>query len=149
VDDTGRYVRGKLTGQKPPLKLREIWAICIRLQISHQILDLALLNLVIDSNLRSCDLVKIGVRDVTHGATISRRAMVMQQKAGQPVRFEITEQIRVSMSNLDFCRNNGVIHVYHFNWIDRVVTLEAGGHYHLPGRGYYLYRNLGRAKYDF
>ncbi len=91
--------KGKLTGQKPPLKLKEIWAIRIRLQISNQIRDLALFNLAIDSKLRSCDLVKIRVRDVTHGATVSRRAMVMQQKTGQPVQFEITEQTRESISN--------------------------------------------------
>ena len=91
--------KGKLAGQKPPLKLKEIWAIRIRLQISKQIRDLALFNLAIDSKLRSCDLVKIRVRDVTHGATVSRRAMVMQQKTGQPVQFEITEQTRDSISN--------------------------------------------------
>ena len=91
--------KGKLTGQKPPLKLKEIWAIRIRLQISKQIHDLALFNLAIDSKLRSCDLVKIRVRDVTHGATVSRRAMVMQQKTGLPVQFEITEQTRESISN--------------------------------------------------
>ena len=90
---------GKLTGQKPPFKSKEIWAIRIRLQISLQVRDLALFNLAIDSKLRSCDLVKIRVRDVTHGATISRRAMVMQQKTGQPVQFEITEQTRDSISN--------------------------------------------------
>ena len=44
--------KGKLTGQKPPLKLKEIWAIRIRLQISRQIRDLALFNLAIDSKLR-------------------------------------------------------------------------------------------------
>jgi len=91
--------KGKLAGQKPPLKLKEIWAIRIRLQISKQTRDLALFNLAIDSKLRSCDLVKIRVRDVTHGATISRRAMVMQQKTGQSVQFEITEQTRESISN--------------------------------------------------
>ncbi len=91
--------KGKLIGQKPPLKLKEIWAIRIKLQISHQIRDLALFNLAIDSKLRSCDLVKIRVRDITHGATISRRSMVMQQKTGQPVQFEITEQTRESMRN--------------------------------------------------
>ncbi len=91
--------KGKLTGQKPPLKLKEIWAIRIRLQISRQIRDLALFNLAIDSKLRSCDLVKIRVRDVTHGATVSRRAIVMQQKTGLPVQFEITEQTRESISN--------------------------------------------------
>ena len=91
--------KGKLTGQKPPLKLKEIWAIRIRLQISKRVRDLALFNLALDSKLRSCDLVKIRVRDVTHGATVSRRAMVMQQKTGQPVQFEITEQTRDSISN--------------------------------------------------
>ena len=28
--------KGKLTGQKPQLKLKEIWAIRIRLQITHK-----------------------------------------------------------------------------------------------------------------
>jgi integrase len=91
--------KGKLTGQKPPLKLKEIWAIRIRLQISNQVRDLVLFNLALDSKLRSCDLVKIRVRDVTHGATVSRRAMVMQQKTGLPVQFEITDQTRESISN--------------------------------------------------
>jgi hypothetical protein len=88
-----------LTGQKPPLKLKKIRAIRIRLQISKQIRDLALFNFAIDSKLRSCDLVKIRVRGVTRGATISRRAMLMQQKTGLPVQFEITEQTRESISN--------------------------------------------------
>ena len=59
--------KGKLVGQKPPLKLKEIWAIRIRLQIANRIRDLALFNLAIDSKLRSCDLVKIGVRDIALG----------------------------------------------------------------------------------
>ena len=44
--------KGKLVGQKPPLKLQEVWAIRIRLQISENIRDLALFNLAIDSKLR-------------------------------------------------------------------------------------------------
>ena len=36
--------KGRLIGQKPPLKLQEIWAIRIRLQISNQVRDLALRN---------------------------------------------------------------------------------------------------------
>jgi hypothetical protein len=59
--------KGKLTGRKPPLKLREIWAIRIRLQLARQLRDLALFNLAIDSKLRGCDLVALRVRDVTHG----------------------------------------------------------------------------------
>jgi hypothetical protein len=45
--------KGKLVGQKPPLKLKEIWAIRIRLQIANKLRDLALFNLAIDSKLRS------------------------------------------------------------------------------------------------
>ena len=90
--------KGKLVGQKPPLKLKEIWAIRIRLQISTRTRDLALFNLAIDSKLRSCDLVRIRVIDISHGTTIASRAMVMQQKTHQAVRFEITEQTRESIS---------------------------------------------------
>ena len=73
--------KGKLTGQKPPLKLPEIWAIRTRLQIELKIRDLALFNLAIDSKLRSCDLVKLRVRDVMTGGRVAGRAMVMQQKS--------------------------------------------------------------------
>ena len=72
--------KGKLVGQKPPLKLKEIWSIRIRLQIADRKRDLALFNLAIDSKLRSCDLLRLRVRDVTHSGTIASRAMIMQQK---------------------------------------------------------------------
>jgi len=95
--------KGKLVGQKPPLKLKEIWTIRIRLQLAGNIRDLALFNLAIDSKLRSCDLVKIRVKDVTNGTTVSNRAIVMQQKTKRPVQFEITEQTRESISSwIDF-----------------------------------------------
>jgi hypothetical protein len=42
--------KGKLVGQKAPFKLKEIWAIRIRLQIAHRCRDLAMFNLAIDSN---------------------------------------------------------------------------------------------------
>ena len=92
--------KGKLVGQKPPLKLKEIWAIRVRLQLANCIRDLALFNLAIDSKLRSCDLLKLRVKDISHGSTVLRRAMVMQQKTHQPVQFEITEQTRDSISKL-------------------------------------------------
>jgi len=91
--------KGKLIGQKPPLKLREIWAIRIRLQLKKETRELAMFNLAIDSKLRSCDLVKLKVRDVYHGNGISPRAMVLQQKTQQPVQFEITEQTREALKN--------------------------------------------------
>ena len=90
--------KGKLIGQKLPLKLKEIWAIRIRLQLYNKSRDLALFNLGIDSKLRCCDLVRLRVRDIAHGLQISKRAMVLQQKTQQPVQFEITEQTRASIS---------------------------------------------------
>lgn len=90
--------KGKLVGQKAPLRLREIWAIRIRLQLEERVRDLALFNLAVDSKLRSCDLVKLRVRDVTHGERIAARAIVMQQKTQRPVQFEITEQTRESLA---------------------------------------------------
>jgi hypothetical protein len=83
--------KGRLIGKKPPLKLQEIWAIRIRLQISKRDRDLALFNLAIDSKLRGCDLVKLKVRDIAHGPTILKRAMVVQQKTSQLVQFDITQ----------------------------------------------------------
>lgn len=89
--------KGKLIGQRPPLKQHEIWSIRIRLQIDKNIRDLALFNLAIDSKLRSCDLLNLQVRDVSSSNGIARRAMIMQQKTKQPVQFEITDQTRESL----------------------------------------------------
>ena len=86
--------KGKLLGPKPPLKLKEIWAIRIWLQLNHQNRDLALLNLAIDSKLRGCDLVALRVHDVVQGSHVAARAIVMQKKTQRPVQFEITEQTR-------------------------------------------------------
>ena len=97
--------KGKLTGQNPPLKLKKIWAIRIHLQLNHCVRDLALFNLAIDSKLRTCDLVKLRVQDVSHGDCISKRAMIMQQKTHQPVQFEITEQTREAIANWIDCKN--------------------------------------------
>jgi len=99
--------KGKLVGQKSPLKLKHVWAIRIRLQIADNVRDLALFNLAIDSKLRSCDLVKIRVKDIANGTIVSSRAIVMLQKTSRPVQFEITEQTRESISNwIEFARLN-------------------------------------------
>ena len=90
--------KGKLVGQKAPLRLRDIWAIRVRLQLAHRTRDLALFNLAIDSKLRACDLVKLRVNDVCHGERVVSRAIVMQQKTQRPVQFEITDQTKDSTS---------------------------------------------------
>ena len=86
--------KGKLVGQRPALKLKEVWAIRIRLQISENLKELALFNLAIDSKFRGCDLVKLKVNDVSSSGAISSRAMVLQQKTQMPVQFEITPGTR-------------------------------------------------------
>lgn len=88
--------KGRLTGQKPPLKLKEIWAIRIRLQLTGKTRELAMFNLAIDSKLRACDLTKLRVSDICLGSRVAPRATVMQQKTQRPVQFEITEQTRAS-----------------------------------------------------
>ena len=98
IDNARRapWNKGRLTGQKPPLKLREIWAIRIRLQLASNTKDLAMFNLAIDSKLRACDLTKLRVSDICLGLRVASRASVMQQKTQRPVQFEITEQTRAS-----------------------------------------------------
>lgn len=89
--------KGKLVGQKTPLKLKEIRAIRVRLQLARCQRELALFNLAIDSKLRACDLVQLRVRDICHGQAAASRAIVMQQKTQRPVQFEITEPTREAL----------------------------------------------------
>jgi integrase len=90
--------KGKLVGQKAPFKLKEIWAIRVRLQIASRCRELALFNLAVDSKLRACDLVQLRVRDVWHGQRMAARALILQQKTQRPVQFEITEPTRDAVS---------------------------------------------------
>jgi integrase len=89
--------KGRLIGQKRPLKPKEVWAVRVRLQLEGRKRDLALFNLAIDSKLRGCDLVALQVDDVCAGGRVRDRATVIQKKTGRPVQFEITEQTRSSI----------------------------------------------------
>lgn len=95
-----RITGGKLTGQKPALKMKEVWSIRARLELKRRVRDLALFNLAIDSKLRGCDLVRLRVEDVAAGGEVKTRGIIVQKKTGRPVQFEITEQTRVSASAL-------------------------------------------------
>lgn len=108
--------KGRLSGQKRPLKLREIWAIRIRLELANNLHDLALFNLAIDSKLRACDLMRLRVSDVAQGGRVQSRALVVQQKTGHPVQFEITAQTRQSLET----------------WISEVKSNRSG--YLFPSR---------------
>ena len=120
--------KGKLVGQKSPLKLKEIWAIRIRLQLSKNLRGLALFNLAIDSKLRGCDLVKLRVCDIAQGGKVSKRASVIQQKTNQPVRFEITIQSRESLA--------GWIASAHLKPSDFLFPSRISRHQHISTRQY-------------
>lgn len=95
-----RITAGKLTGQKPALKTKEVWAIRARLELRRKIRDLALFNLAIDSKLRGCDLVTLRVEDVATDGEVRNRGVIVQRKTGRPVQFEITQQSRAAVGEL-------------------------------------------------
>ena len=86
--------KGKLTGAKPPLRPKHVWAVRTRLQLLKRFRDLALFNMAIDSKLRGCDVVSLKVVDVAPNGYAIDRASARQRKTGRTVRFEITEQTR-------------------------------------------------------
>ena len=86
--------KGRLIGQKRPLKPKDVWTIRVRLQLEGHRRDFAMFNLAIDSKLRGCDLVRVRIDDVCAGGRVRDRATVIQKKTGRPVQFEVTEQTR-------------------------------------------------------
>jgi integrase len=99
--------KGRLIGQKRPLKPKDVWAIRARLHLESRKRDLALFNLAIDSKLRGCDLVQLKVDDICAGGRIRERATIVQKKTGRPVQFEITEQTRTAVEDW-LCESGGV-----------------------------------------
>src|ERR1017187_1445642 len=91
--------KGKLTGAKPPLRQKHVWAIRTKLQIDQRPRDLAMFNLAIDSKLRGCDVVAIKVEDVAPNGYAVDRATVRQKKTGRPIKFELTDQTRQAIDD--------------------------------------------------
>jgi integrase len=54
-------------------------------------------DLAIDSKLRGCDIVKVKIGDPVSGGRVRSRAIVVQQKTGRPVQFELLEPARGSI----------------------------------------------------
>ncbi|WP_423065202.1 tyrosine-type recombinase/integrase [Devosia sp. CN2-171] len=92
--------KGLTIGQKRPLLPRQVWSIRVRLEMSGSPRDLALFNLAIDSKLRASDLVRLKTEDICSGALVRDRGVVVQQKTGRPVQFEVTEVTRQSVERL-------------------------------------------------
>jgi site-specific recombinase XerC len=77
---------------------KHVWTIRVRLEIAGNHRDLALFNLAIDSKLRGCDLVRLKVADVYASGQVRERASIIQSKIQRPVRFEITDGTRKSLT---------------------------------------------------
>ncbi|MER8709900.1 tyrosine-type recombinase/integrase [Mesorhizobium sp. M1088] len=79
------------------MKVRQIWEIRFFLDREGRSRDRALFDLAIDSKLRGCDLVKLKIGALVSGAEIRTRAMVVQQKTGRAVQFELMADARASL----------------------------------------------------
>ena len=87
----------RTVGAKRALKPKQIWEIRFYLNQRRRLRDRALFGLAIDSKLRGCDLVQMKIGDIVSGEQIRTRAIVMQQKTGRPVQFELGPDARTSL----------------------------------------------------
>lgn len=93
------------SGAKLPLRPMHVWGVRVRLQVQRRVRDLALFDVALDSKLRGCDIVSLRIGDVYAAGAPRKRGLVIQQKTGRPVQFEITEQARRSIVAWLACRD--------------------------------------------
>jgi len=86
-----------LVGPKLALKPQQVWSVRFHLMREGRTRDLALFDLAIDSKLRGCDLVRLRISDMLAGGVVRSRALIVQQKTGTAVRFEVTQGTRNSV----------------------------------------------------
>ena len=86
-----------MVGAKRALKPQQVWAVQFWLDHERRVHDRAMFDLAIDSMLRGCDVVKVRIGDLVSGGQIRLRAIVVQQKTGRPVQFELLEPARGSI----------------------------------------------------
>ena len=86
--------KGRLVGPKLALKPKEVWSVRFHLKREKQLRDLALFDLAVDSKLRGCDLLLLTVSDLLTSGVVRSRALVIQQKIGTPVQFEVEQGTR-------------------------------------------------------
>lgn len=88
---------GRTIGPKRALKPQQVWEIRFHLEHEKRVRDRAMFDIAIDSKLRGCDVVKLRIGDVIVGGQVRQRSMVIQQKTGTAVSFEIGETARESL----------------------------------------------------
>jgi integrase len=105
--------KGRIIGQKRPLKPKDVWAIRVRLELRCDKRGLALFNLAIDSKLRACDLVKLKVAEIQTAGRLHDRVAITQKKTRRPVQFELTEPTRKAIRDyLDSCQADSDGHIF-------------------------------------
>ncbi len=97
ASDRRAWNAGRKVGAKRALKPRQVWAIRFFLDQHRRMRDRALFDLAVDSKLRGCDVVRIKIGDLVIGGQIRTRAIVVQQKTGRPVQFELLTDARTSL----------------------------------------------------
>jgi len=95
--DRRAWNAGKKVGTKRLLKPRQIWAIRSFLDRERRTRDRGLFDLAIDSKFRGCDLVKIKIGTLVIGPKTRTRAMVVQQKTGRRIAFELMSGAHASL----------------------------------------------------
>lgn len=80
---------GRKIGAKRALKPQQVWAIRFWLDRERRPRDRAMFDLAIDRKLRGCDVVKIKIGELVSSGQIRSRAIVIRQKTGHPVQFEL------------------------------------------------------------
>jgi integrase len=86
-----------MVGAKRALKPKQIWEIRFFLNQHGRLRDRALFDLAIDSKLRGCDIVSLKIGDLVIGGQARARAIIVQQKTGRPVQFEVLPDARASL----------------------------------------------------
>ena len=89
--------KGRIIGQKKPLKLHEVQMIRAALESEGRRRDYVMFELAIDSKSRGCDLVRLKVRDVFSNGHVRDRTAVFQRKTKRSVQFEISPRTRAKL----------------------------------------------------
>ena len=121
---------GRIVGAKRGLKLQQVWAIRFWLNSNGRLRDRVLFDFAIDSKLRGCDIVKVKIGDLISGGRVRSRVIIVQQKTGKPVQFELLESARASLLAWLECRG-GTLDDFVFpsriNCADHLSTRQYAG----------------------
>jgi hypothetical protein len=65
-------------------------------------------DLLINRKVRGCDIIKVKIGDLVSGGKVRSRVVVVHQKTGRPVQFELLESARASILTWLECREGSL-----------------------------------------